>query len=266
MHSPADHALVVVPAHDEADQVGAALTAVGAAAVQALRRGLVRSVHVVVVAHRCTDGTDLAARRHPCPPQVQRSVLVDHDSETVGEVRDHGVRTGAARIPDPRRCWLLSTDADSVVPPTWIADLLAVAARRHAVAVAGLVKLVDWAATPGARAAYDQILAAGMTGPDTHTHAYAANLAVRLDAYLAVGGFPAVPHGEETGLLQRLAAAGLRTTSTRSSTVRTAGRMPGRAALGLGRLLADLNDAETVGPDAATIVAPPTRIVSAVEG
>ncbi|WP_392468722.1 glycosyltransferase [Arsenicicoccus cauae] len=242
MPSPAEpdappRLLVVVPAHDEERRLPACLTAVAAA----LERWGGRA-EVVVNAHRCTDGTARMARATLRPGGPLSGLVVEDDtSATVGGVRDRAVRAALDRwSPDPCSTWLLSTDADSVVPAGWVASLLDAASARSAVAVAGLVELVDWRATPEARAAYDAIVRGGLTGPDTHEHAYAANLAVRLDAYLAVGGFPCVAHGEETALLTALAAAGWPVTSTRASVVRTSGRMPGRAREGLGQLLQQL--------------------------
>lgn len=229
--------LVVVPAHDEARRLPAALSSVGRALA-----GWPGPSRVVVNAHRCTDGTAAVARVALRPDGPLPGLVVeDATSVTVGEVRDRGVRAALERWPlAPGSTWLLSTDADSVVPAGWVRSLLDVAVSRSAVAVAGMVELTDWTATPEARAAYDSIVRSGITGPDTHEHAYAANLAIRLDAYLAVGGFPAVAHGEETALLAALAAAGWPVTSTRASVVRTSGRMPGRAREGLGHLLQQL--------------------------
>ena len=174
--------------------------------------------------------------------QVARILLEDADAlaARVGarlELTGIAVRDlDAPRTVDlPRE--LLSTDADSRVPLDWVASLLGPAERDDAVAVTGMVELVDWAATPAAREAYARIIEAGLRDGDHHDHVYAANLAVRLDAYLAVGGFPSVRHGEEAGLLAALRAAGLPVTSTQASVVHTSGRMPGRAAEGLGALL-----------------------------
>ena len=76
------------------------------------------------------------------------------------------------------RTWLLSTDADTVVPPTWVVDHL-----RHAAAgadaVAGAVDLDDPHLLPAdALARYTALVAARIAGR-THGHAYAANLGVR---------------------------------------------------------------------------------------
>jgi hypothetical protein len=66
---------------------------------------------------------------------------------------------------------------------------------------------------------------------------YGANLGVRADAYLAVGGFPPVGAGEDAALWRALAAAGLPTASPTSVRVRTSGRLHGRARGGLADLL-----------------------------
>ncbi len=103
----------------------------------------------------------------------------------------------------------------------------------------GLVDLSDWLVDDATLAAYEQIIAAGLTRHG-HRHAYAANLAIRLSTFRAVGGFPALPHGEEHGLAAACRAAGLPVVSTLYPRVQTSARMPGRAPGGLGSLLAQL--------------------------
>ena len=62
---------------------------------------------------------------------VDERVLLD-DSPTVATARAAGVMHALSALPTPwpaaSRCWVLSTDADSVVPPTSVADLLLVLA------------------------------------------------------------------------------------------------------------------------------------------
>ena len=66
-------------------------------------------------------------------------MVEDATSVTVGEVRDRGVRAALERWPlAPGSTWLLSTDADSVVPAGWVRSLLDVAVSRSAVSVAGM--------------------------------------------------------------------------------------------------------------------------------
>jgi hypothetical protein len=70
---------------------------------------------------------------------------------------------------------------------------------------------------------------------------YGANLGVRADAYLAVGGFGAVATGEDHHLWRRLGQAGYRRSYAAESTVRTSARRHGRAPGGLADLLRSLH-------------------------
>jgi GT2 family glycosyltransferase len=72
---------------------------------------------------------------------------------------------------------------------------------------------------------------------------YGANLAVRLDAYLRVGGFRDV-HGEDQDLVDRLRGAGEPVTSLLSPLVLTSARYDGRAENGLAALLERLSRSE----------------------
>lgn len=239
MRQPTD-LLTAIPAHNEQHLIVTCLAAVRAAADDARLAFPGVRVHVGVAAHRCTDRTaELAAAATAGFDTV--TVLRDSESETVGEVRHRLARAMLPWLGDasPRRAWLLSTDADSQVPRTWIRDMVAIARRERSHAVLGMTELIDWNATPEARAAYDEIITAGLT-EDGHSHVYAANLAVRLDAYLDAGGFPSVQSGEDHGLVAALRAIGSRIATTRHPRVRTSGRMPGRAAHGLGAMLADI--------------------------
>ena len=224
--------LVVVPAHDEELLVRQSLISVQRAVA---RSGLPSAI--VLVAHRCTDRTVEVAQEVLTGPG--ESVLLD-DSATVATARAAGVARALATFPGPRppahRSWLLSTDADSVVPVTWVADL-----RRHitpeVAAIAGLVEVHDWdGASPAAREAYRAILAAGMRMTQ-HDHVYAANLAVRLDAYLDVGGWPNQVPGEDTALVAALRSRAWPVIGARDVRVRTSGRRVPRAVGGLGSLL-----------------------------
>jgi hypothetical protein len=196
---------------------------------------------VVVVVHRCTDGTERAARELLAEPDGV--VLVD-DSPNVATARSAGAAVAldllSARSTSavaPERNWLLSTDADSVVPSSWIADL-----GRHidggAAAVAGLVQVHGWeGASPAAREAYRAIIAAGIRLTHAHDHVYAANLAVRFDAFLDVGGWPDRVPGEDAALIEALRGNDWPVATATDVWVRTSGRRVPRAGGGLGALL-----------------------------
>jgi hypothetical protein len=156
---------------------------------------------------------------------------------TIGQVRDRGVRTLLRRLPGPaERTWLLHTDADTVVPPSWVLDHL-----RHAAAgadaVAGAIDLDSpQSLPPDALCRYADLVAAG-TGRYQHRHAYAANLGVRAAAYTRVGGFPAVTSGEEHALLVRLRRHGHPVVAPNDVRARTSARLHGRARGGVADLL-----------------------------
>ncbi|HYN17567.1 MAG TPA: glycosyltransferase, partial [Actinomycetes bacterium] len=187
---------VVIPARDEQRRIAACITSV----VRALQATVLPAT-VVVVAHRCTDRTARIAEW----VLGERGVVVADRSGRVSQARARGADlalTELARLTGapPAGTWLLSTDADSTVPADWVNRILS-HAEYGAAAVAGLASLDSLhGLTPGARRAYLDLVRAGIDGT-THRHAYAANLAVRADAYRAVGGWPRVEVGEEHALL-----------------------------------------------------------------
>jgi hypothetical protein len=209
-------------------------------------RGLtfVRHATIEVVAHRCSDATAMVAAG---ALGRDGEVALDETSWCVGQVRDRGVRRALSRLGcRPDDTWVLSTDADTRVGAAWVVDVLASARRVDAVAVVGLAALDRWRGTPEGAAAYTRLLTAGLRSGDPvhqHDHVYGANLAVRADAYLAVGGFPAVPHGEDQSLVDRLQLAGYPLLRSAEVTVRTSGRLAARAAGGLADRLTALEDA-----------------------
>ncbi|RTL67803.1 MAG: glycosyltransferase [Pseudonocardiaceae bacterium] len=231
---------VVVPAHDEQALIGPCLDALAAAA-DVVPDGC--AVAVTVVLDRCTDGTATVVRdtvrRRFRPGTV--ATVVTASARTVGELRTLGLDDALRRLGDvpADRVWLLSTDADTRVPPAWIRDHLRFA-DAGADAVAGVVDLDGLHELPAdVQCRYTAIVDAGTTAHG-HTHAYAANLGVRADAFVAAGGFPVVAAGEEHALLAVLRAAGRRIATPVDVRVRTSARTRGRAEGGLADLLCDL--------------------------
>jgi hypothetical protein len=234
---------VVIPARDEERTVGRTVHDVRRALRVARARALVRHATVEVVAHRCRDATVAAAERALGP---DGQVTADETSWCVGQVRDAGVRRALAVLGGaPEATWVLNTDADTRVGAHWVVDVLALAERVDAEAVVGLAPLDQWRGSIEGAAAYARLLASGMRPDDPvhqHDHVYGANLAVRADAYLAVDGFPAVPHGEDQALVDRLELSGRPLLRTTAVTVRTSGRMTARAVGGLADRLAAVEE------------------------
>ena len=225
---------VVVPARDERETVGRSVSAVLAALA---RLGPEVEPAVCVVADRCTD--DTAQRAF----EAGAHVLCNSAEATIGEVRDIGMLYVRALLSRhrPNRTVLLSTDADTLVPPAWVTRHVGlVAAGAHA--VAGQVRLADRHRLSSAVARLYVSVVDGARGPQGHGNVYAANLGVRADAYDAVGGFGAVACGEDHDLWRRLRATGHRCVYADGLRVTTSGRRQGRAAGGLAALLTLLDE------------------------
>jgi hypothetical protein len=257
---------VVVPARDEQERIGRCLAS--------LRRALGQvpdevTTAVAIVLDRCTDATParVAAAVGDWPGAVILTVR-DEVSEPgpgigsptsslrprgggVGALRDLGIRALLDRLSDHPTAgtWLLSTDADTTVPADWARSHL----RHAADGVHGVAGLADLTATEHladtALKRYRAIVEHGLRG-GTHQHVYGANLGVRADAYLAVGGFPLDGAGEDHGLWQRLAAAGYTLEQPVGIRVRTSARLRGRADGGLAGLLRSLHSAAPRAGDA----------------
>lgn len=245
---------VVVPARNEQDRIVACL--------RSLRRALARlptetAAAVTVVLDRCTDRTaDRVATMIADWPQAEAVLARDTRPRAgnrsiagsavvgsgVGALRALGLRRTLTRLGahPADRIWLLSTDADTTVPPDWAcAHLRLAAAGAHG--VAGLAELAGKAhLSPDVLQRYRAHVASGLHDRH-HEHVYGANLGFRADAYLAVGGFPIDGPGEDHGLWQRMTAAGYRLEHPTTVAVQTSARVRGRAEGGLADLLRSLH-------------------------
>jgi glycosyltransferase involved in cell wall biosynthesis len=219
---------VVVPAHDEEELLPACLAALRAAA----GRLAGPPVHLVVVADACTDQTARLAR-------AGGAQVVEIDARRVGAARAAGVSDVLHRTrgSDPARLWLASTDADTLVPPDWLARQLGYA-RRGWEAVVGTVTVSDWSGHPGHVPELFAARYAHASGP--HPHVHGANLGLTAAAYLAAGGFPARRTGEDHALVRALAASGRRILRTSELTVVTSARRHARAPRGFSHRLTTL--------------------------
>jgi glycosyltransferase involved in cell wall biosynthesis len=209
---------VVVPAHDEeellADCLAGLRTAAGAVADRA-------RVRVLVVADACTDRTEAVARRAGVD-------VLRVDARVVGRAR----RAGAAALRRAGSVWVATTDADSVVPPDWLAAQLD-ARADGADAWVGTVDVVDWRGLPSPvrrryRDAYEDGSGDAGSG-DAHRHVHGASLGIAARTYEAVGGFPPRATGEDVVLVERLDRAGYRVVRDRTHPVVTSARTDGRA-------------------------------------
>lgn len=226
---------VVVPAHDEEELLGACLDALEACLASAPLPAT-----LTVVLDDCADRTEELARG--------RARLVHVDGRNVGAARAAGFADALGRAAAPDRRWLATTDADSRVPPTWLADQLRLA-WAGADVVAGLVEVDDWSAwDPATRAEY----LSGYSSTAGHRHVHGANLALSSRAYRTVGGFAAVARDEDVQLVRSAEAAGLVVAWSGSTPVATSGRRLARTPDGFAGHLARTERA-ALGTDRAAV-------------
>lgn len=224
---------IIVPAHDEEAMIGRCL-----ASLERARAFLPARIatHVVVVLDACVDGSQRQAARVLRPTDQ----LIPVDFRSVGKARAHGaqhvLRHFAAH--DPARVWLVTTDADSHVSQRWLADHRAVA-DTGAHALAGAIRIDDWQGYTATQiSAFRRWYRRGGSG-QTHNHVHGANLGVRADAYLEVGGFDGITTGEDHALWSALQRSGKHTVSRRAVVVTTSSRRRGRAPHGFANFMVE---------------------------
>lgn len=223
---------VAIPAHNEEYLLPACLTAVRHAA--ALLGNM--PVHIVVVADACRD---LTARR----AREGGAEVMEIRARSVGAARDTGMARVLASTQhlDPASVWLATTDADTLVPPSWLSQQLRYAVQGWE-AVVGTVKITDWTGHP---AGVPPLFAERYgDGDGEHPHVHGANLGFTAAAYLAAGGFGSRRTAEDHALVSALDAAGRAILRTSQLNVVTSARRLGRAPHGFSHLLSALAAAE----------------------
>jgi hypothetical protein len=222
---------VVIPARDEEAFLPRALASLELAVRAVLRRHPDLEVLVTVVLDSCADASVEVVAEHPWVDAVEVR------SGKVGEVRAIGI---AHALPgfvgrDPRSVWIACTDADTVVPTSWLADQLALALLGH--------ELVIGTVRPDATDLSPELLAAWEARhelSEDHTHVHGANIGFTLSAYDRIGGFEPVATGEDVRLVAALQRAGVSWTATARTEVVTSGRRVGRVADGFSTYLLGL--------------------------
>lgn len=209
---------VVVPAHDERALLPGCLAALRVAARHPALAGI--EVHVVPVLDDCSDDTGEVA---PGALEVRAG--------NVGIARAAGFAEVLAREAGrpPGQLWLATTDADSTVPPDWLAEQLRLAAAGVEV-VAGTVRVADWSEQPAAvRRTFGTTYGRPGAG---HTHVHGANLGLSAAAYLDAGGLPPLALAEDAALMGALRARARQVVSTGRIPVVTSARRESRTAGG----------------------------------
>jgi len=224
--------VIGIPARDEEALIGSSIDSVLASAGALDGPG---SVRLVVACDSCSDATPSIARAVArVDPRVE---VIEGDWRSAGSCRAAAIRHAlrdagcAASLSD---VWVATTDADTVVPAGWLASHAAHWSHGDH-AVAGVVDLLE--EHDAVRAVFGRHYA---LGHDSHGHVHGANLGIRADAYLAVGGFPPVEVAEDHVLWHALRHAGYTCRSSVALRVATSARLAGRAVGGFADTLREL--------------------------
>lgn len=213
--------VVVMPARDESALVRRAVVAVQASAAYAHGSGI--ETTIIVVADSCRDDTAAVAR-------AQNVIVMETELGSVGAARAAGVREGLDLSAELSKTIVMSTDSDSVVPQTWITDHVGLH-RQGAEIVMGLVSLEEGTASAGIIGAWNMayVHASGVHRSEGgHGHIHGANLSIRADSYLELGGFEPLFEHEDVRLARRAMTAGMQFAWTELSPVATSARSIGR--------------------------------------
>ena len=211
---------VVVPVHNEEQLLSHCIESLMEAALhQSLDN---EDVNIVIVLDDCTD-TSL----HIAQANDVMTLTCTH--RNVGKTRAHGADHLLAV--DAR--WLAFTDADTVVPVSWLVDQI----RFNVDAVCGLVDVNDWTEhSPTVRERYH----ARYHPVEGHRHIHGANLGVSSAAYRKAGGFKALPAHEDVQLVADLERSGASILWTAANRVTTSARKNCRCREGFGDYLKSL--------------------------
>jgi glycosyltransferase involved in cell wall biosynthesis len=235
--------VVVVPAHNEEERIGACVEALGRAAAHPRLDAV--AIRLVVVADACDDATAwrAAGALTLVGPHLDLTTsVVTVSVRNVGLARAFGA-AHAFRLLGPvdqETVWLATTDADSVVPEDWLAHHLDL--RQHgAEGCAGMVVVDSWRDhQPATQEVFERRYWPRGRLDFEHSHVHGTNLGVSMAAYLEAGGFPGVVTGEDHALWRALAGANRRLVATPIAPVTTSGRRQGRSPAGFADLLASL--------------------------
>jgi glycosyltransferase involved in cell wall biosynthesis len=226
-----DQAAVVIPAHNERSSLPACLRAVLTAALC-----VPVPVAIVVVLDDSDDGsTELAGEYGP---DVH---FVSVDVGNVGAARAAGFSYARTLCGPDAECWYATTDADSRVDPAWLVHQLEVTADM----VLGVVRVADWRGHSAEFA--DRYVRAYDAGERTgsHEHIHGANMGFSARAYWRVGGFRALPSGEDVDLVTRFETAGYFIHRDCDLSVTTSARTQARAPHGFADRLSQLDQTLT---------------------
>ena len=246
-------ACVVIPARNEEDGLAATLHALRVQVGLDHQPLDPRSYEVLLLLNNCSDGSLAVAQAYAATyPDLRLCILEASfapEQAHVGTARRLLMDLACERLEAVGGLALLSTDADTLVAPDWIAQNLAAIAAGAEV-VGGVIHLFaeDYASlTPEVRTAYDrdrsfQALVArleSLLDPDDadpwprHLEHFGASLACTPAVYRRCGGMPPVKPLEDVAFIDALRKVGAHIRHAPDVHISTSARLDGRAEVGL---------------------------------
>lgn len=226
-HRAYEGVAVVIPTHNEGAKLPACLRAV-------LTAALCAPIPVAIVVVLDASDDDSAKLAGQYGPDVH---FIRVDARNVGTARAVGFGYVRSLFADDD-CWYATTDADSRVDPGWLVRQL----RLGADMVLGVVRVTDWHHhSPALADRFERAYEAGSPDQDgEHEHVHGANMGFSARAYWRVGGFRALPSGEDVDLVERFEAAGYTIHRDTELSVSTSARTQARAPHGFAHYLGQL--------------------------
>jgi cellulose synthase/poly-beta-1,6-N-acetylglucosamine synthase-like glycosyltransferase len=228
------HISVLIPARNEEHLLPRCLFS-----IQQARRSLPVSVtsDVIVVSDCSQDRTRKVAEEI----LKESGLVLETTSGIVGSARAMAAAAAVERYRGPLdRCWLANTDADCEVPKNWLVSHLDFAERGFK-AVAGIIDVDSF--VEHRQCVEERFRLTYLIRADgSHPHVHGANMGVRADAYLAIGGWSHMTSAEDHDLWSRLDHEGHMRVSDATLKVITSGRRIGRAPSGFAEALTAHNE------------------------
>lgn len=232
------HLGIVIPAHNEQDEILGCLDSVAQACAQVPDGFAQFSTRILVVADACTDDTvsrvaDFAEHH----PQV---TILETSFKNVGSARNFAWNhfkqmAEADRDVDFDLTWIAFTDADSRVPTHWLTTHLAMAEAGSDCLVGTVSPRPDTGS-----AALIAKWHSHHTLLEDHPHVFGANLGIRGSYLNIIGGMPQLPLGEDAATVAAVLAAGGNVRRTDTCRVLTSARLEGRVEGGFSSFMQSL--------------------------
>lgn len=200
-------------------------------AIQTAAASVAAPTSVVVVLDACDDDSPSLAGQFG--PNVH---FLQIDEQKVGAARAAGFRYAKSALAGAgERTWYATTDADTEVSSDWLLRQLGTDADM----VLGVVRVDQW--EHFSEEVADRYEARYDADAPGHGHIHGANMGFSSDAYWRIGGFAAMPSGEDVDLVERFRAAGCRIAWDDELSVTTSDRRNARAPGGFADHLAGVS-------------------------